>query len=189
MSYSVVSYKNGSIPDDVYVSVTNILHDAFKERLQQGLDFKCGSFSQKDLRNDLKGDSYLFVAIDDNGGRIGTVSLKVRRKKGFMYGGYENLAVISDYKGKGVAVLLTEDLISKAKEMNLAFLTSSTACKATSSVHFHQKMGFIIYMKSHSVKYDSYNFIHPLRCLNILKIELIRKFIYWGTSTIASLKN
>ena len=136
----------------------------------------------------MKGDGYLFLAIGDNGCPIGTVSLKVRCKKGFLYGGYENLAILNDYKGKGVAALLTEELINKAKELNLGFLTSSTACKAYSSVRFHQKVGFIIYMKSHGDKYDSYNFIYPLKSLNILKIEFIRKIIYWGTTILVSKK-
>ena len=154
MSYNVVSYKNTNIPADVYVTVTNILHDAFEERLQQGLDFKCGRFTPEDLKSDLSGQSYLFIAMDENDCPVGTVSLKIRRKMGFVYGGYENLAVISDYKGKSVAAVLTDEL-----------------------------------MRSFGKKYNSYNFILPLKKLKLLKIELLRKVIYVIMTSIAYLKN
>lgn len=189
MSYNVVSYKNTNIPADVYVTVTNILHDAFEERLQQGLDFKCGRFTPEDLKSDLSGQSYLFIAMDENDCPVGTVSLKIRCKMGFVYGGYENLAVISDYKGKSVAAVLTDELIRKSKELNLMFITSSTACNAHSSVRFHQKKGFRIYMRSFGKKYNSYNFILPLKKLKLLKIELLRKVIYVIMTSIAYLKN
>ena len=73
MEYSIITYDNriNSIPDEVYISVSRILHDAFEERIHQGIDFTCGHFTPEDLKSDLLGDSYLFVAIDDKGMPVG----------------------------------------------------------------------------------------------------------------------
>ena len=146
--YRIVSYKTGSIPEDVFVTVSQILQDAFEERIQQGIDFNCGHFTPEDVKNDLAGESYLFVAYEESGKPVGTVALKVRNKKGLFYGGYENLGVISTMQGKGVAAILTDELIKLSKGIGLCFITSSTACNAHSSVKFHQKKGFKIYMNS-----------------------------------------
>ena len=102
-----------------------------------------------------------------------------------MYGGYENLAVLNACKGKGVASALTDEVIKTANDLNLDFITSTTACNALSSVSFHIKKGFKIYMKSYAKKYNSYNFILPLKKLRLLKIELFRKCVY-GVATLFS---
>lgn len=189
VKYQIVSYKNGSIPEDVFGAVSCILLDAFEERVQQGIDFNCGHFTSEDVKKDLAGDSYLFVAYDNNRKPVGTVALKVRRKKGFIYGGYENLGVISACKGKGVASILTDELIKYSRGLNLSMITSSTACNAKSSVRFHQKKGFKIYMKSYGKKYNSYNFILPLNRLQLLNNEPIRIVVFGITTSIAYLKN
>ena len=188
MNYKIVSYRNNSIPYDVYITASNILHDAFEERMDQGLDFKCGHFSPNDLKSDLSGESFLFIALENNNIPVGTVSLKIRRKNGYLYGGYENLAVINTFKGKGVAACLTDELIRMSNDLQLDFITSSTACNAQSSVNFHIKKGFVIYMKSYSKKYDSYNFILPLKKLCFLRIELFRKIVYAITTLATNIR-
>ena len=51
----IETYKHGSIPEQVFVSVSELLHDAFEERRQQGLNFKCGLFSPEDVKAYLNG--------------------------------------------------------------------------------------------------------------------------------------
>lgn len=183
MDYKVVIYSNTNIPNELYRAASCILQDAFEERIIQGLDFKCGHFTPDELKADLSGESYLFIAYDNNENPVGTVSLKIRRKKRYVYGGYENLAVRNTSKGTGVASVLTDELIRFSTEKNLDFITSTTACKARSSVCFHKKKGFKIYMKSFAKKYDSYNFILPLKKLRFLRIEVFRVIIYLIATT------
>lgn len=44
-------YKIRSIPWDVLESVSQLLHESFSERREQGINFKCGTFSAQDVDN------------------------------------------------------------------------------------------------------------------------------------------
>ena len=179
--------RNDQVPQPVYEAVSCILYDAFEERRKQNIDFRCGTFSPKDVEKDLEGESYLLIAYNDEEA-VGTASLKIRKKWIFRYGTFENLGVLSSYKRKGIATQLANERIKLAEDLNLDFLASTTACNATSSVCYHKKMGFYIYMKSYGLGYDSYSFIKPLKKLNFLKFEPFRVLVYYIVTALNKIK-
>ena len=123
------------------------------------------------------GGGYLLTANKDDK-IIGTVFF-IKRKKGcFKYANHDHLGVANSYKGHGVARALFSEFLRIAKENDLDFITSVTATKAESSVHYHLKMGFVIWGKSYSKGYNSYSFIYPLKKFGILRYEPFRSIAY-----------
>lgn len=45
-------YRSGLIPQHVFETVSELLQDAFAERREQGINFKCGLFSPQDVENE-----------------------------------------------------------------------------------------------------------------------------------------
>ena len=45
-------YRSGLIPQHVFETVSELLQDAFAERREQGINFKCGLFSVQDVENE-----------------------------------------------------------------------------------------------------------------------------------------
>lgn len=171
-------YKSRSIPWEVLESVSQLLHESFSERREQGINFKCGTFSAQDVDNTfVNGCGYLLVA-EKNGQTIGTVSYIERSKSGYKYASHDNLAVLSSCKGQGVARALFGEFLRIAKENDLDFITSCTATEADSSVRYHLKMGFVIWGKSYSKRYNSFSFIYPLKKFRLLRFEPFRWVVY-----------
>ena len=77
----IIAYKSGTVPSGIYAAVSDVLHDAFQERTQQGIIFNCASFSAYGVENELvaNGGGYLLVAKDGNA-IIGTLMLTFREK-------------------------------------------------------------------------------------------------------------
>lgn len=184
----VIAYKNGNVPKEVFEEVSKVLHDAFEERLSQGIYFKCGSFSAKDVENEIANGGWLLV-VKDGSDIVGTLSLILRKKGHDCYASHDNLAIASSQKGKGLAVLLFKEALKIAKENNLDFINSFTATKAESSVRYHLKVGFLIYGKSYGKSRNSYSFIFPLRKYTFLRNKLICKIFYFANTAKNWLKN
>ena len=174
-------YRREEIPRSLYDKVALLLQDAFSERRAQGINFKCGLYSAEDVERDLAGGGNLLIA-KDNEHIIGTVSLIERRKGRYSYASHDNLAVISNYKGKGVASTLFMEVLRLAEKDDLDFITSYTATNAESSVRYHLKMGFLIWSKSFGKGYNSYSFIYPLKSFRILRVAPIR-WLFYGVKT------
>lgn len=174
----IVKYKSSQIPENVYSIVSNLLYDAFEERRLQNINFRCGVFTPVDVKKDLVGENYLLLVYNDDGVPMGTASLKIRQKFFCNYGTFENLGVASSFKRKGVGSILAKERIKIAKELNLDFLTSCTATNAESSVHYHLKMGFVIFGKNYGKGYNSYSFIYPIKKFKLLRIAPFRWMIF-----------
>lgn len=183
-----VVYKSNDIPQEVYTTVSNLLHESFAERRFQGINFRCGLFSPQDVENEFVNGGYLLLAIDDSDKVIGILSLIERNKGLFRYASHDNLAVSNAFKGKGVASCLFKKALNIAYENNWDFLISFTATTADSSVRYHLKMGFVIYGKSYGRNYDSYSFIYPLKRLRFVRNKFMCKLIYSFTTSIGILK-
>lgn len=187
MQLEIKTFKANEITPELCIIVSNILQDAFEERKQQNIKFRCGYFTPEDVKNYLCGDFRLMIVYDGDT-PIATASLFIRKKLWFDYGGFENLAVCSKYKGQGIAKILARERVGVANDLHLDFLTSATAVNAISSVNYHKKMGFIIYYKAHGMYYDSYCYIYPLKKLRILKIDIIRRIIYTTLTLLGKIK-
>ena len=172
-------YRSDLIPQRIYETVAELLQDAFAERREQGINFKCGIFSAQDVENEfVNWGGYLLLAINENEQIVGTVSLIERHKGGFRYVSHDNLTVSSLCKGKGVASNLFREVINVTKREGYDFITSFTATTAESSVRYHLKNGFVIYEKTPGKGYDSYSFIYPLKRLGFMRIKPLNKMIY-----------
>lgn len=172
-------YRSDLIPQRIYETVAELLHDAFAERREQGINFKCGLFSAQDVENEfVNGGGYLLLAINENEQIVGTVSLIERNKGGFRYVSHDNLAVSSLCKGKGVASNLFLEVLNVTRREGYDFITSFTATTAESSVRYHLKNGFVIYEKTPGKGYDSYSFIYPLKRFGFMRIKPLNKIIY-----------
>lgn len=187
----IIVYKSGSVPQPIFETASLLLWDAFEERRQAGLDFKCGTFSSQDVENQLVGGGHILVAYDENERAVGTICLLEHRKGWYRYASSPNLAVLSECKRRGVARNLFSEVLKVAREEGYDFITSCTATTADSSVALHLKMGFVIYQKSFAQKpgaYDSYSFVYPLRKLRFVRLWLPRKVIYILMTSIRRIK-
>ncbi len=150
-----------------YAQLTDLIHAAFEERLQQGLNFTCSRMSEKDFERRMK-DGTVFVALDEETGELlGTVSIFVKTDyKGRKYGYHEYLAVSPKAKHMGVATQLTQAWTGFAHENGLQYIKSDTATRAYSSVKWHLKNGFHKYgvVAFDNTDYVSYLFIKYLDC-------------------------
>ena len=57
-------YRSDLIPQRIYETVAELLHDAFAERREQGINFKCGVFSAQDAENELVNWGGVFIACN-----------------------------------------------------------------------------------------------------------------------------
>ena len=57
-------YRSGLIPQHVFESVSELLQDAFAERREQGINFKCGLFSAQDVENEFINRGGVFIACN-----------------------------------------------------------------------------------------------------------------------------
>lgn len=170
-----------------YSEITALLSDSFKERVDAGQNFVCAFYTNDEYKKETK-DGYIFVAMEDNE-ILGTACMNVHRKKFMRCGSHKFLAVSPKVKNKGVGTLLQERMVSFAGDLELVYLTSTTALPATSSVKWHIKNGFVpLYVTYFEGKtYYSYMFFKPLRYKFIFKIglflfsSLIKTLTYYYT--------
>lgn len=164
-----------------YEQLADFFHVAFKERLDQGLQFTCSYMTADQFESKMKG-GYVFVALDqDSEELLGTITLHVKSdKNGAVYGYIEYLAVSPKVKHSGIATQLAHAWKALLKEKNAKYVLSDTACDATSSVKWHLKNGFQIYeLESYrSTNYWSYIFINYLD-ESLKKNSFQIKIHYW----------
>ena len=148
-----------------YQQLTDLLHAAFEERLEQGLNFTCSTMSAEQFEAKIK-DGYVFVALNkETDELLGTVTIHINTdKNGNVFGYHEYLAVSPQVKHFGVGTKLALAWDALLKEKSAKYVMSDTACGATSSVDWHLKNGFQIYeLESYrSTNYWSYVFIKYL---------------------------
>lgn len=141
--------------------VISLIHESFKERLDQGLRFTCSSITVKEFDEKMN-DGITLVAYDTcSNALLGTASTHLCvDSKNNRYGYNEYLAVIPSAKRLGIGSRLLEERISILKRLGAQYVMSDTACRAKSSVKWHLKNGFhIIALRSfRSTNYYSYIF-------------------------------
>lgn len=159
----LLDYRIDSIKNAPFKEINELLHESFKERLVENLNFDCATFSVDNYK-ELSKDGNI-VTIWDEESIIGTVYLGIHMRFGFIKCGFhEYLAVKSRKKKTGIGTKLQIIIMDLSKACNLDLLLSSTAIPAISSVNWHVKNGFLPY-KISSYKgrnYNSYNFLKPI---------------------------
>jgi len=164
-----------------YQQIADLQHDAFLERLEQGLRFTCSTMSAEQFEAKMK-DGIVFVALDNETNELlGTVTIHIKIDKGDnVYGYHEYLAVSPKAKYSGVGTKLAQAWNKLLEEKAAKYVLSDTACEATSSVNWHLKNGFQIYeLESYrSTNYWSFVFIKYLDD-SLKKSPLQMKLHYW----------
>lgn len=147
-----------------YKDVVDLLHEAFRERLEQGLNYTCSTMTEEQFR-DKTANGIVYVAIDDETGLCGTATLTIKTdRKGVKYGYNEYNGIRSDMKGKGIGSMLYIYTERESRKNGCKYLLSDTSTKAKSAVKYHLKNGFkIIGLESYrSTNYWSYVFRRQL---------------------------
>lgn len=164
----------------------DLLHEGFKERLNQNINFGCATYTLEQYRENTK-MSFLFIASDEFENPIGMITLTPKNKMGLCFGHVENVVVSPQIKRSGAMTKLCSELIIVAKKKGMSFLTSTTATTATSSVKWHERNGFVKLrkLKFKNKNYTSYYFVMPLKWnLLTIIIEISRRPIYFISSLI-----
>ena len=172
----VVSPKGNDIS---WEELADLLHEAFEERLHQGLKFSCSYLTADELKRRSCGSIVLVAKDTDNGLLIGTVTIQINRERSHSWAYHSNLAIKPEKKHSGIASQLFSSLIEIALSHNCEYIKSDTAIGANSSVKWHLKNGFkIVGLDSFSsTNYYSYVFRRQLKsnffwentmCLKIL---------------------
>lgn len=146
----------------------------FKERLEQGLNFKIATSTLKDFELYLaNNESYTFIALDSNEDvLIGTSTIIIREQKGKKYGHHGIWAV--KVQGLGIGRRLVNKEMEFAREHDLKYIESDTAVDAISSVKAHYKSGF------HKAGYYSFPFTnyYSLYFRQICSDSLLKRFLF-----------
>lgn len=163
--------------EDTDISVEQLhlfIISVFKERLEQGLNFKIATSTLQGFESYLaNNDSYTFVALDpDDGTLLGTSTLVLRKRKRREYGHHGLWAVKT--QGLGIGTLLVKRELEFAKERRINYVESDTAEDAISSVRAHYKCGF------HRAGYYSFSFTnyYSLYFRQICSDSQIKRFVY-----------
>lgn len=153
--------------DIPYEELLPVVHDAFKERLEQGLNFVCATFTLDEFIENMKGMSAIVARqVEENVNRIVGFQKFIILNQCFDTG---IIAVLSEFKRQGIGSMIYE----KSQELGLArgckYMVADTAAGAESSVKWHLKNGYkIVGLDSYpSTNYYSYLFrkqlvYHPL---------------------------
>ena len=146
--------------DFSYHDVVILMHEAFKERLEQGLRYTCSFITEAQFRVKSFG-GIVFVAIDKGCGElVGTMTLNYPQTRSDKYGYMEYVAVRNDAKMLGIGSKMFDCLQKNAVENGCKYLLSDTSTSANSAVKWHLKLGFKIigFESYHSTNYWSYVF-------------------------------
>lgn len=95
-------------------------------------------WSEQSLESEMNGENSIFLIASEGEVPIGYVGLSVVLDEGYM----GNLAVVEDYRRKGVGRALMKELIDKSKEQNLAFITLEVRPSNTPAVKLYESLGF-----------------------------------------------
>ena len=167
-----------------YDSLLRVIHASFSERVAQGLQYTCSSYTESDLI-DLTKNGKILVALDGHSAAVlGVCGFDVRKHKTRQYVYLSYIAVSNEAKGKGVGSLLVQKVIDYALHSGSDYILSDTAVSAASAVSLHQKNGFRIigFLSFPRTNYYSYIFRLQLKKPSFYTIGLFckcRYFIYF----------
>lgn len=141
------------------VDIVDLLHSAFQERAEQGLNMSGINIRVEDLENILK-DAVIYVAEREDrlvGVLTARYANRETRRKPEPYCHFGYIAVSPEEKRKGIGGDLLNRLERDAKIRGCKYIISNTAESAESSVAWHLNHGFkkIKYIQWKSRNYPS----------------------------------
>jgi len=123
--------------------LTKLFHEAFQERLDQGLHFTCSYFTPEDLERRSANNVVLVATDKDTGALVGTASVEIVNDEKGTWGYFSNMAISPKFKRCGIGSKLVQRRIEIAKANGCSYVISDTAMGAKSSVNWHRKNGFV----------------------------------------------
>ncbi len=165
--------------------VAELMHDAFRERVEQGLNLGGATIEVEELKQcQEKGAIFVAYGAEDKQ-MLGAVVIYLKRNLfGKEFWLHDFVGVSSSAKRLGIGSKMLEKCVEYAKQQGAEFIESCTAVKATSSVNWHLKNGFRIvkYASYKDKNYFSYVFRLQLRKPSFWNCGLFRAVVfgfYW----------
>lgn len=171
---------NGMIDDELiiiqkpeYISweeITELLHLAFKQRLDQGLEYVA---AKQDVETTIKraADNICLVALINNK-LVGTATLQIKKvdknnKKWFYessYGYLNQLAVHPEYKSKGIGGKLQSEVLRLCYEYKVDAMFVDTSVHAKDLLSWYRRMSAqkVEYLSHPTTNYYSVRFRTPI---------------------------
>lgn len=147
--------------ETTWEELAQLYHAAFQERLDQGMNFICSSFTPEYLEQ-LSSHAIILVALDkDKSDELaGAAILTIKHDGKETWGYFTDMGISPSYKRCGIGSKLEKQRVEIAKANGCSFVVSDTAVGAKSSVQWHLKNGFIFYelLSWPNTNYYSYNF-------------------------------
>ena len=130
-----------------YEDIIALLHLAFQERLDQGLEFTTSRMSVDEIRRRSTSGILLVAYSQETKELLGTGMIHlIKDENGFLYANEEYKGVHPSVKRLGIGSRLEEHLQRIAAAEGAAYIISDTAVRARSSVLFHLHHGFYRWM-------------------------------------------
>ncbi|MGP1464267.1 MAG: GNAT family N-acetyltransferase [Prevotella koreensis] len=171
MELYVKIVKDFSSPNDLKLisKMSEIIRHAFEERTKQGLLFKCRDINAHELEKLLLSDIDSVLCYD-NDTLIGLITFCVKVDTCWV----DIVAVEPKYKRNGVGKVMFLELLDYCTKLGLDKIYSDTSVFATSSIKWHELMGFRKFRMSSykSTNYYSWNFIRDAKdstCKKLLR--------------------
>lgn len=171
--------------------LAQLYHEAFQERLDQGMNFICSSFTPEYLEQHFN-DAIILVALDkdQNDALAGVAVLRIIHNDRGTWGYFTDMGIKPSYKRCGIGSKLEAQRVAVAKENGCSFVMSDTAANAKSSVNWHLRNGFrIVELVSWpNTNYYSYNFRKQLVPDAKWSNPLYCKIRFWWSALICRMK-
>ena len=177
-----------------YEQIVDLIHESFKERLEQGLRFTCSFMGVDEYKRKTEHSIIIVAILDETEELVGTASVQIQQdNRGRIYGYNEFVAVKPDKKRLGIGKKTEEAIISIAQTHNCNYIISDTAVGAKSSIKWHKKNGYkIVGLKSwDTTNYYSFVFRRQLVPINVAERITIFKnaFCSFAKTLLARKKN
>lgn len=134
--------------DYTYEQIVDLMHDSFKERMEQGLMFTSCTMDVETFKRKYS-DGVIIVGYNkENGELLAFYTFHLcqeKRGKNRKYGYLEQLAVSPKAKRTGIGTKMLDANLAIAQEMGATYMLSDTAYNAVSSVRWHFKNQFLLY--------------------------------------------
>ena len=131
---------------DLFSKTLSLIHSSFEERLKEGLNFYCSTFSEDEFREHIRKGTSLIAIDEDTLDVIGTITYTIDESNGGKqrFAHIEYLACSIKARRKRVSSQLFQVATDECKSQGVQYLISDTAIRAKSSVKWHKKNGFRI---------------------------------------------
>ncbi len=96
-------------------------------------------WSLESFQKDVTNENAVYFCLEDDGKVIGYVGMW----QSFSEGNINNIAVLPDYRRKGYATVLLEQLIAYGRENGLTFLTLEVRASNLGAISLYESVGFL----------------------------------------------